>query len=196
MSNFSVINKTIYEINDWKQLVGISSDLNPDLKIAVNSYLNDIIEASVIIIYMESINAPLTSFVISGTDQKLVKSSEVMISKESALNILNNFGFKVKWDSTLPKLTSHTTELLRMALDMGFAYVVHQHQNLVVFYTSDKTFKTLVANELPNFTLCDFSEFETNKFYSIEKLLQEATVEDQQGIHLVFDGGIMEGDIL
>ena len=196
MNEFSVINNTIYEINDWKQLVGLSSDLSPDLKIAVNTYLTDVIEASVIIIYVESINAPITSFVISGTDQKLVKSSKVTVNKDSALQILNNFGFKVCWCSKMPKLTPNTTEFLKMAQNMGFAYVAKQHQSLVVLYSDDKESRTLVANELPAFIKCDFSDFETNKFYSIEKLLQEAVVEDQNGVHLIFDGGLMEGDML
>lgn len=196
MAAFDIINNTSYEINDWKQLVGLTSNLSSDVKIAVNSYNCEVINCTVIIIYMESTNVPLTSFVISGTDSKQIKSSRVTVSKESALSILNSFGFPVEWVSKWPTLTPATIQLLRDAKNMGFAYVVRQHQNQVVFYSTDKKSKTLLANELPAFYTCDFSEFELLKFYSIEKLLEEAPVEDQDGLHFIFDGGEMKGDFL
>lgn len=192
---FDIINKTIYEIDNWNQLVGLSSNLSPDLKIAVNTYNNDIIECTTIIIYMESIAAPLTSFIVSGTDAKLVKSSTVSVSIHSAIEVLNAFGFPVQWVSKLPALNVHTTQLLQDALSMGFPYVIRQQQNQVVFYSTDKKSRTILANELPIFNKCDFSEFELYKFYSIELLLKEAPKEDQSGINIVFDGGTVEGDL-
>ena len=36
MPAFDIINNTKYEINDWKQLVGLTSNLSQDVKIAVN----------------------------------------------------------------------------------------------------------------------------------------------------------------
>ena len=191
---FDIINKTIYEINDWNQLVGLTSQLSPDLKIAVNTYNNDIIEGTVIVIYMESIAAPLTSFIISGTDAKLVNVSDAAVSRDSAIEILGDFGFFVQWVSNLPPLTPNTTQLLQDALTMGFSYVVRQHQSQVVFYTADRK-RTLLANELPAFSKCNFSEFEVMKFYSIQLLLQESPKEDQEGVTVVLDGGIVEGDL-
>jgi hypothetical protein len=196
MPAFDIINNTSYEINDWAQLVGLKSNLSEDVKIAVNSYNCDIIDCTAIVIYMESKSVPLTSFVISGTDSGAIKSSLVEVSKDSALKILNAFGFPVEWVSKWPKLTPETVQLLADAKTMGFAYVVKQHQNQVVFYSTDKKSKTLLANELPVFAFCDFSEFETMKFYSIEKLINEASAEDQEGIEFIFDGGSMEGDFL
>ena len=196
MAVFDIINNTSYEINDWKQLIGLSSNLSADVKIAVNNYNCDVINCTTIIIYMESTNVPLTSFVISGTDSKQIKSSLVTVSKESALSILNSFGFPVEWVSEWPTLTPATAQLLRDAMNMGFVYVARQHQNQVIFYSSDKKSKTLLANELPAFYACDFTEFESLKFYSIEKLLEEAPEEDQSGLHLIFDGGEMKGDFL
>ena len=191
---FDIINKTVYEINDWNQLVGLSSQLSPDLKIAVNNYNNDILEGTVIVIYMESIAAPLTSFIISGTNSKRINVSDAAVSRDSALEILGDFGFFVQWDSDLPALTPNTTQLLQDALTMGFTHVVRQHQSQVVFYTANKS-KTLLANELPNFAKCDFSEFDSMKFYSIELLLQEAPKDDQSGVEVIFDGGIVKGDL-
>ena len=196
MPAFDIINNTKYEINDWKQLIGLTSNLSSDVKIAVNSYNCDVINCTTIVIYMESTSVPLTSFVISGTDSKQIKSSKVTVSRESALNILNDFGFPVEWISKWPTLTAPTTELLQNAQSMGFTYVNRQHGNQVVFYSADKKSKILVANELPTFALCDFSEFELNKFYSIELLLKEAPAEDQDGINIIFDGGALKGDFL
>lgn len=196
MAAFDIINNTSYEINDWKQLIGLTSNLSPDIKIAVNNYNCDVINCTAIIIYMESTNVPLTSFIISGTDSKQIKSSRVTVSKESAISILNSFGFPVEWVSKWPMLTPETTQLLRDAKNMGFAYVIRQHQKQVVFYSTDKKSKILLANELPAFAFCNFSEFELLKFYSIEKLLEEAPEEDQNGLHFIFDGGAMKGDFL
>ena len=165
MPAFDIINNTKYEINDWKQLIGLTSNLSSDVKIAVNSYNCDVINCTTIVIYLECASVPLTSFVISGTDSKQFKSCKVTVSRESALSILNDFGFPVEWISKWPTLTAPSTELLQNAQSMGFTYVNRQHGNQVVFYSADKKSKILVANELPTFALCDFSEFELNKFY-------------------------------
>lgn len=192
--SFDIINNTSYEINDWKQLVGLTSNLSTDVKIAVNNYNCDVIECTSIVIYMESQSIPLTSFVVSGTDAKQIKGTKVVVNKESALKMLRAFGFPVEWVSKWPKLTSPTIKLLQDAQSMGFAYVVRQHQNQVVFYSADRFSRTLLANELPAFKYCDFSEFELIKFYSIEQLLQEAPQEDQEHIEFVFDGGSIKED--
>jgi hypothetical protein len=143
---------------------------------------------------MESASVPLTSFVISGTDSKQIKSSRVTVSKDSALSILNAFGFPVEWVSKWPALTPATIKFLQDARSMGFTYVIRQHQNQVVFYSADKKSKTLLANELPAFAFCNFSEFELMKFYSIDTLLEEAPEEDMNELHFVFDGGAMKED--
>ena len=51
MNSFGNIKETIYEINNWQQLVGIKSTISEDIKLSVNHYNNDIIDGTVINIY-------------------------------------------------------------------------------------------------------------------------------------------------
>ena len=134
MPAFDIINNTKYEINDWKQLIGLTSNLSSDVKIAVNSYNCNVINCTTIVIYMESASVPLTSFVISGTDSKQIKSSKVTVSRESALSILNDFGFPVAQKITFHSMKCTTYAQYSDVVEMVFTPYRKRSQYKKYFY--------------------------------------------------------------
>lgn len=93
-TSFGFLNDNVYEITDWYQLINIESEFK-DVALSVNCIDDHICKGTSISIYnkISKLNY-ITFFVIYGNN---IPVSEIVTPTESAVSILNAFGFKVRF---------------------------------------------------------------------------------------------------
>lgn len=95
-TSFGIINNNIFEISDWHQLLHVSSEFK-DIALSVNDVKDHICEGISISIYNNISKLNYVTFFVTYDDDNLVPVSNIVTPKTNAINILNAFGFKVKF---------------------------------------------------------------------------------------------------
>lgn len=175
-TSFGILNNNISEISDWHQLINLESKFK-DVKCAVTTISDDICSGTSITIYNKISNLNYVTFFVLGTDSSSVFVSNLILSPEEAVNIINSFGFSVSYIEKF-KIDDETLKVLKSFLDLGFNFI-QKINNDSIFVTKEarrrlEITKYLDVRESPNYENCDFSFLEPNIIHSIENLISEA----------------------
>lgn len=174
-TSFGIVNNNIVEINDWRQLLNLKSSLNC-ISCRISAIDDGICNGTTIQIF-NSVNGYIyLCFFVSGTTNGQINCSDLCVSTEQAVSMLNMFGYNIIFKS-YPNITDETKQLLKSLFEVGYNYIYKSNNSFI--FASVVTDSNQVYNDLnkfnidasPNYRNCDFSFIEYNRIYSIKNLL-------------------------
>ena len=95
-TSFGFFNNNTYEIDDWHQLLNIESEFK-DIALSINCIDDHICEGTSISIYNKISKINYVTFFVTYSDNNIVPVSNVVVPVNTAIAILNAFGFKVNF---------------------------------------------------------------------------------------------------
>ncbi len=178
-TSFGLLNNNISEISDWHQLINLESKFK-DIGCAVTKLSDDICTGTNITIYNKKSNLNYITFFIAGADKSNVPVSNIIVSTEDAVNLVNSFGYSIAFIDKL-KIDEITLSVLKSYLTLGFKFIYKAGKD-AIFVTKDarrrlELGRYLDVTESPNYNQCDFSFIDINTMHSIENLISEANID-------------------
>lgn len=173
-TNFGFFTSDVVAIRDWHQLLKISSKIK-NISCAVNDISDSICSGTSITIFDTRTNFDYITFFVEGNNSKAVDISEFIVDSDTAVKILNCFGFPIIY-VVKPELTKETKTVLSALKTLGYGFICKNSKNIVYasqFNDQNKIFETgiMITDIIPASTTCDFSFMNISTVYSIEDLI-------------------------
>ena len=173
-TNFGFFTSDVVAIRDWHQLLKISSKIK-NVSCAVNDISDSVCSGISITIFNTQTNFDYITFFVEGDNSKTVRVSELIVDSDTAVKILNCFGFPIIY-VVKPEITRETRNVLSALKTLGYNFICKNRKNVIYasqFNDQNKMFETgvMVTDVIPASITCDFSFMNISTIYSIEDLV-------------------------